>query len=413
MATPSSLQIDMKHTVYHSLFFIITAIMTTVLLDSCSDDGFYYGKRGSYDQFSDSAAAREYIIVLNEGNWQSDNGKLSLIKDHKIFNNWFRGVNGFKIGDTPEDIIYIPERDMVAVSVNWSNIIYYMDRDGKVLAQTEDIPNCRAMCTDGTYIYITSYAHQTALGETYQRGYVAKVRLSDYKIIKTCEVGYEPEGIAYYKGKLFVANTGGYAFAEKHDYEHSVSVLDTAMVVDTIVDIRNSAGEFVINLYGEMSQSGEYLCINSPGDYYDTPPATVIFNCQDFSYKVFDSIPATYNTTLLSGKFFVVGSTFSYYTGGYKYNIATIDPTTGLKYDNLYELPGGSMISTPLSIIETMQNPYCVYQNPYTGHLYIADADTYASDGHIVELDEDGFEVGKRMRCYINPGHMIALPPRK
>lgn len=403
----------MKHTVYHSLFFIITAIMTTVLLDSCSDDGFYYGKRGSYDQFSDSAAAREYIIVLNEGNWQSDNGKLSLIKDHKIFNNWFRGVNGFKIGDTPEDIIYIPERDMVAVSVNWSNIIYYMDRDGKVLAQTEDIPNCRAMCTDGTYIYITSYAHQTALGETYQRGYVAKVRLSDYKIIKTCEVGYEPEGIAYYKGKLFVANTGGYAFAEKHDYEHSVSVLDTAMVVDTIVDIRNSAGEFVINLYGEMSQSGEYLCINSPGDYYDTPPATVIFNCQDFSYKVFDSIPATYNTTLLSGKFFVVGSTFSYYTGGYKYNIATIDPTTGLKYDNLYELPGGSMISTPLSIIETMQNPYCVYQNPYTGHLYIADADTYASDGYIVELDEDGFEVGKRMRCYINPGHMIALPPRK
>lgn len=403
----------MKHTFFLPLSLVMAIMMATALLGACSDDGFYYGKRGSYDQFTDSAAAREYIIVLNEGNWQSDNGKLSLIKDHKIFNNWFRGVNGFKVGDTPEDIIYIPEKEMVAMSINWSNIIYYMNRDGKVLAQTEDIPNCRAMCTDGTYIYITSYAHQTALGETYQRGYVAKVRLSDYKIIKTCEVGYEPEGIAYYRGKLYVANTGGYAFAESHEYEHSVSVLDTTMVVDTIVDIRNNAGEFVINLYGEMSQSGEYICINSPGDYYDTPPSTVIFNCRDLSYKVFDSIPATYNTTLQSGKFFVVGSTFSYYTGGYSYNIATIDPATGLKYDNLYELPGGSMVSTPLSIIESMQNPYCVYQNPYTGHLYIADADTYASDGYIVELDEDGFEVGKRMRCYINPGHMIALPPRK
>lgn len=391
----------------------LLVLLSVLLATACSDDGFYYGKRGSYDKFTDSTAATEYIIVLNEGNWQSDNGKLSLIKDHRIFNNWFRGVNGFKVGDTPEDIIYIPDREMVALSVNWSNIIYYMNRDGKVLAQTEDIPNCRAMCTDGNYIYITSYAHRTTLGETYTGGYVAKVRLSDYKIIKTCEVGYEPEGIAYYKGKLFVANTGGYAFAEDHEYEHSVTVLDTAMVVDTVVDIRNSKGDFVINLYGEMSQSGEYLCINSPGDYYDTPPSTVIFNCQDLSYIVFDSIPATYNTTLLSGKFFVVGSTFSYWTGAYKYNIATIDPVTGLKYDDLYELPGGSMIDTPLSIIESMQNPYCVYQNPYTGHLYIADADTYASDGYIVELDADGFEVGRRMRCYINPGHMIALPPKK
>lgn len=397
---------DMK-----KLLFILVIALTVA---SCSDNDFYYGKQkeNPTPTTNDSTSASERVIVLNEGNWQSDNGKLSLIEDHKITNNWFRSINGFKIGDTPEDIIYLEDEDMVAISVNWSNIIYYITPEGKVLAQTEDIPNCRRMCTDGRYIYITSYAHETALGEHYERGYVAKVRINDAKIVKTCEVGYEPEGIAYYNGKLFVANTGGYAFSEDHAYEHSVSVVDTSMVVDTTVNIVNSEGRDVINLYGKMSQSGPYLCINSPGDYYETQPSTVIFDCRNCSYCVFDGIPSTYNTTLQSGKFFVIGSSFSYDTGETKYSVATIDPRSGIMYKDLYELPNGSMIDTTAKIIAKMTNPYCVYQNPYTGHLYIADANSYSTDGSIIEIDADGAVVGEPLKCYINPGNMLALPPQ-
>ena len=174
-----------------------------------------------------SASSEEYVILLNEGNWQSDNGQVSLIRNHEITNQWFRTINNTKIGDTPEDIIYIPEKNLLAISVNWSNIIYFIRPDGKLVAQTENIPNCRHMCVDDRgYLYITSYAHDTALGETYERGYVAKVDLNNYNIVSTIEVGYEPEGIAFYDGKLFVANTGGYAFSESHSYEHTVSVID-------------------------------------------------------------------------------------------------------------------------------------------------------------------------------------------
>ncbi len=358
----------------------------------------------------------EYLFLLEEGNWQSDNGQMSLITNGTISRNYFSEVNGTKIGDTPEDIILIPDKNMMAISVNWSNIVYFTDLKGQIVGQTEDIPNCRHMCTDGEFVYISSYAHKTALGETYEKGYIAKIRISDFKVVKTCEVGWEPEGVAYYDGRVFVANTGGYAFSENHDYDNTVMAVDAeSMTVTDTVAIVNNAGQKVINLYGEMSQSGEYLCINSPGDYYDVQPSAVIFNCTDGSYKVYEGVPATYNTTLLSGKFFVVGSTFSYYTGEYKYNVGTIDPVSGQYDQDVFETSAGTFKETVKAVIDEMSNPYCCYQNPYTGHLYIVDATSYASPGRVYEFDEMGVLIpidGKKYRsCYINAGHMIAVPP--
>ena len=67
--------------------------------------------------------AQERIILLNEGNWQSDNGKISYFEDGKIVSNqWFRDANKRKLGDTPNDIIQINE-DLIAITINWSNII--------------------------------------------------------------------------------------------------------------------------------------------------------------------------------------------------------------------------------------------------------------------------------------------------
>lgn len=358
-----------------------------------------------------SASSEEYVILLNEGNWQSDNGQVSLIRNHEITNQWFRTINNTKIGDTPEDIIYIPEKNLLAISVNWSNIIYFIRPDGKLVAQTENIPNCRHMCVDDRgYLYITSYAHDTALGETYERGYVAKVDLNNYNIVSTIEVGYEPEGIAFYDGKLFVANTGGYAFSESHSYEHTVSVIDCLTWTKLQdVEILTKSGAPVINLYGEMSQCGPYLCINSPGDYNTVSPATVIFNCTDNSYNVIEGIPCTYNTTTVNNKFFTVGSQFSYSTNEYVYYVNTIDPAT-MEIINGFERPDGTVAETPYNVISKMQNPYCVYCNPYTGHLYVVDAKSYTSAADVFEFDVNGNQVGSALAAYINPGHMIAVP---
>ena len=83
--------------------------------------------------------AVERLIVLDEGTWQADNGRLSYYEDGQVISNsWFRDVNGYKLGDTPEDIIQVRD-NLIAISVNWSNIIQFIDEQGKAVAATEDM----------------------------------------------------------------------------------------------------------------------------------------------------------------------------------------------------------------------------------------------------------------------------------
>ena len=222
-------------------------------------------------------------------------------------------------------------------------------------------------------------------------------------------MGYEPEGIALYKGHLFVANTGGYAFQENHDYETTVSIIDAnTMQLQRNVDTRQ------INLYGKMSQSGQYLCINSPGDYYDVPAATIIFDCEkalsgnDNCFVRLD-YASTYSCTTLDGQFFAIGSRFSYYTNQYEFNYITIDPKEAMESDGTSgieeTLPG-----TMLSDIKRLGMPYGIYVNLYTGYMYATDAGSFAAAGSLIQWSPEGKLLGKH-KVYINPAHILALPP--
>lgn len=360
------------------------------------------------------ANAQERIIILNEGNWQADNGRMSYFEDGAIVSNkWFRDKNGMKLGDTPNDIIQIND-NLLAVAINWSNIVQFITPEGLAVAATEDVPNNRKLCTDGRYVYVTSYGHECGTIDgmrEFTKGYVAKIDISDFKVVDAVEVGYEPEGIAIYKGLLFVANSGGYAFNEDHPYETIVSVIDAA----TMKPVREvDTGQ--INLYGKMSQSGQYLCINSPGDYYDISAATIILDCRAVLEGKPDSecftkleYAATCNTTDRLGNFLAIGSRYSYYTSDYQFDYSTIAPATVTASGGLEgvseDLPG-----TMLEDIKAMQMPYAIYVNPYTGYMYATDAGGFNSAGTLYQWDPDGKLLGKH-KIYINPGHILALPP--
>ncbi|MCR5511947.1 MAG: hypothetical protein K6F43_00085 [Prevotella sp.] len=356
--------------------------------------------------------AQEKLILLNEGMWQADNGRVTYFEDGQIVSNqWFRDKNGKKIGDTPNDIIQIND-NLIAIAVNWSNIVQFIKPDGTAVAATEDIPNNRKLCSDGQYVYVTSYGHEcltTSGYKNFDKGFVAKIDISTFMVVAATEVGYEPEGIALYDGRLFVANTGGYAAQEDHDYETTVSILNAqTMQVEKVIDTH------VPNLYGKMSQSGRYLCINSPGDYYEIPAAALIFDCQkaldgDANCFVKFDAAATYNCTTRDGKFLVVGSAFSYLTGGYESYYLTIDPQILMESegsDGISEsLPG-----TLLSDFQNMTQPYGIYVNPYTGYIYGTDASSFESAGYLYQWSPEGQYINK-YKVYVNPGHFLALPP--
>lgn len=361
-----------------------------------------------------SLSAQEKIILLNEGTWQADNGRITYFEgDRVVSNQWFRDVNGSKLGDTPNDIIHV-KPNLIAIAVNWSNIIQYIDAEGHAVAATEDVPNNRCLASDGAYLYVTSYAHEcytTAGWKSFTKGFVAKIDLETYKVVDAVEVGYEPEGIALYKGKLFVANSGGYAFQENHEYEKTVSVVDAAsMTVERTIDTGH------INLYGSMSLSGQYLCINSAGDYYSEYPATVIFDCEgvlagkpDADCFVALNYASTSNCVATDGSFLAIGSRYSYLTGEYEFNYITISPSvvmqTGGRDGVAETLPG-----TVMQDIQSMAMPYGIYVNPYTGYIYATDAAGFAEGGSLYQWSPQGVLLGKHS-VYINPSHFLALNP--
>lgn len=361
-------------------------------------------------------AAQEKIILVNEGMWQTDNGRLTYFEDGKIVSNeWFRDVNGTKLGDTPNDIIRIND-NLIAIALNWSNIVQFITPYGKAVAATEDVPNNRKLATDGQFVYATSYAHEVGINGTkqeFEKGYVAKIDVESFQVVDAVEVGYEPEGIAFYEGHLFVANSGGYAFQENHDYESTVSIIDaeTMQVVRT-VDTEQ------INLYSKISQSGQYLCINSPGDYYTTDAATIIFDCQaalddmpDRDCFVSLPIASTSNCVDTYGNFYAVGSRYSYITGEYEFNTCVIDP------EEVFESDGSSGVKndfpgTVKEDIAAMTMPYSIYVNPYTGYIYATDSGEYTGAGALYQWSPEGEFIGK-YKTYINPAHFLALDPKR
>lgn len=336
---------------------------------------------------SQPTKTEDKLLILCEGLWGMDNSCISYLDHGELTNKWFQKQNPKRrLGDTGNDIIQVNDT-LIAISVNWSNIIQYIYPDGRAIAATEDIPNNRKLATDGDYLYCTSYANN---------GYVAKVDVRTKQIVDTCHVGYEPEGIAYYRGRLFVANTGGYSFQEGHSYESTVSVID-AQTMKELKRIDTGC----INLYGNMSQCGQFLCINSAGDYYDVSPKSVVLNMESEEFQVFD-FPATYNCTF-GNKFYTIGSGYSYVTGEYKYYVHTID------LPSLQVEDGFSEYAAAQPVIQKMQAPYGIYISPYSGHLYVSDARSYATNGYVYEFDRQGNQLNKYYLDGLNPGHFLAI----
>lgn len=362
-----------------------------------------------------TAAAQEKIILLNEGNWQADNGRMTYFADGKIVSNeWFRQVNGTKLGDTPNDIIQIND-NLLAIAVNWSNIVQFITPEGKAVAATEDVPNNRQLASDGRYVYVSSYGHECLVNGSYQtftKGFVAKIDISTFKVVDAVEVGYEPEGIACYKGYLFVANSGGYAFQEDHEYETTVSMIDAATM-----EVKRSIDTGQINLCGELSRSGQYLCVNSPGDYYDVAAATIILDCEaaiagrpDSDCFVKLDYASTCSCTDTEGNFYAVGSRFNYYTQGYEFNYVIINPAQVMSSDGTEGVSEDGWPGTVLDDLKKISMPYSIYVNPYTGYIYATDAGSFAAAGKLVQWSPQGKKLGE-FKVYINPAHPVALPP--
>lgn len=235
-----------------------------------------------------SGAARK-LFVLNEGQMGSNNASLDFLRfPYGIYiSDAFAKMNpsvGAGLGDVGNDIAVIGEE--LWMVVNNSGIVEVVSVFDETEVAAISVPTPRNIAFDDKYAYVTSWAGAFATGaydeygnysitDYYNtKGQVYRINLKTKQVEGSVEVGYQPEGIAYYGGKLYVANSGGISsqLPPSYSYDSTVSIIDAASFkVSSTVDVQ-------INLKDVYSDGAGNIYVTTLGNFWDVHSGLYTFN---------------------------------------------------------------------------------------------------------------------------------------
>ena len=216
------------------------------------------------------------IFVLNEGQMGANNATLDFLRltDGRYVAGAFRKMNpsaAAGLGDVGNDIAV--NGDKVWMVINNSGIVEVISAENEQELAVIEIPTPRNIAFDDKYAYVTSWAgafatygaDNSVTDSANPKGCVYRVDLNTYKVAGTVEVGYQPEGIAYHDGKLYVANSGGISsqLPPAYAYDNTVSIIDTkSFTVTRTVRVE-------VNLKSVYADSMGTIYVTSMGNYGD------------------------------------------------------------------------------------------------------------------------------------------------
>ena len=339
--------------------------------------------------------ASKALYILNEGSMGENNASLSCLnlESGNLCEDLYAPINGTPLGDVANDII-VTEKYMI-IAINASNIIEFCSHDGKHIAGIEAVPACRKLAVDPAEknLFVTSWANG---------GEVVKLDLENFSVKARVKVGYEPEGIAYYNGRLYVANSGGNAYLGDHGYEKSISVVDAASMREIK---RVDTG--MMNLYGAFVQNDkypQYLLVNACGDYGANPAGSFIFDCENERLVESFNFPSTY-AAVHEGIFYTMGSNYDWASNSFNWYIKTININAS------GSAPGSASVSISDGIIsdeltgtiKSLISPYGIHIDNQ-GKVYLTDAVDYKNRGLLYRFDKEGRFIDKQI-AGVCPGH--------
>lgn len=235
---------------------------------------------GQYVDVSSFPESFRKIFLLNEGGMGSNNATLDFLRlsDGMYVSGAFRKMNpdvAAGLGDVGNDIAV--HGDEVWIVVNNSGLVEVVSARDETEIAAVPVPTPRAVAFDDRYAYVTSWAGAYATGSYDEngnysvtdsrnpKGQVYRIDLKTRKVDGSVEVGYQPEGIAFYDGQLYVANSGGISSQLPPDYayDNTVSVIDTkSFKVTQTVDVQ-------VNLKNVYSDGKGNIYVTTLGNYWD------------------------------------------------------------------------------------------------------------------------------------------------
>jgi hypothetical protein len=305
------------------------------------------------------------FYLLNEGVLSTNNAAIDYY-DYRTAvysQNFFSAVNPSVtggLGDVGNDIKIYGNR-LYAV-INASNLVEVMDAKTAKHIGKISVPNCRYIAFHGDKAYISSFAGATISNGT-QLGYVVEADTATLQVTRNLEVGYQPEGLAVAKGKLYVANSGGYNYP---NYDNRLSIID----IQSFTEIKKI--EVALNLFTVEKDENEDIYVLSNGNYFDVLPDIYKIDTQNDIVAGNLGIEYATNFYICGDSLYAVGNNTNWETG---INIA---------YFYIYNL-NTQKINSDNFIVDGTQisKPYGIAVNPLTKDILVTDVKDYVLPGEV------------------------------
>ncbi|MDR2473297.1 MAG: hypothetical protein LBD53_07045 [Tannerella sp.] len=347
--------------------FVFAAMISVFMLSSCAKED---------DPQPQPVETKDYIYVLSEGDYKSNNSSLTLynVEDSTATTDYFLTQNGRGLGNTAQDIIVYGSK--IYISVYGEKRIEVTDLDAKII-KTIETGNHQPR-------YLTSYGGKVYA--TYFDGFVARIDTASYAV-ETTPVGRNPEQMAVANGKLYVANSGGMDYASELGYDKTVSVIDLSQ----FKEIKKIPVE--INPRNMIVDNQNNVYVISIGDYVLTPNTIQKINSSTDAVTKLD-IQASY-FTLLGSKLYLL---YSEYDENWQ-------PTITYKS---YDIQSNTILSDNfIGNVTFSADGYQISSDSESGELYIMVSDNI-NNGDVYIFDKDlklktGFEAG------LNPNKAIRI----
>ena len=345
----------------------IALLILGVWLSSCREDELIF--------LSDSTKVSQPMVGSKiTGFYQLNEGNMGMNRDTI---DYFDYTTGYytrdifsernptivkELGDVGNDIkIY---GNKVYAVINCSNYIEVFDVHTAIHVKEIRVPNCRYMAFNGGKAYISSYSGPVEINPNAEKGFVAEIDTVTLELTRKVEVGYQPDEIAVYDGKLYVANSGGYRVP---NYDRTVSVID----LETFKEIKKI--DVGINLHRIKIDKRGYLYVSSRGDYYDTPPNLYVIDTRTEKVVKETGIPVS-DMWLDDDLLYYYSVAYNKYTGGNEITYGILDTRTMEQISDKVITDG-----TDRDILI----PYGIAVNPETKEIFISDAQNYVVTGYV------------------------------
>jgi DNA-binding beta-propeller fold protein YncE len=311
------------------------------------------------------------VFILNEGSSKMNNAAISY---YNIENGDFNAdILKGKLGDTAQDLLIYGGKLYVSVSESSTIVVLDVKTQETIkeikIRNGEQARSPRYLESHGGKIYATCFD-----------GNVIRLDTTSLVVEAVTPVGENPEGIAAYNGKLYVANSGGMNFVDGPS--KTVSVVDIASFKE---DKKIEVG---LNPYIIKPDGLGDLYLSYQGNYNDIPGGFQRIDAQ--TGKVYDiGDHPKQNFTILDNLI-------------YYYDVTYFpDFSTNISF-GLYDVDREVFLSQPLISDGTAINtPYGIGVNPYTKEVYISDTD-YKNPGIIHIFGPVGKKI-KDLNAGINP----------